>query len=142
MVSVLDKAVTDCMHCGTRLWWMVLLYKALDTGPFSITCVTIIFFHCAFFFFKVTPAACGSSHPRFQIRVAAASQHQSHSNPGYELCLQPTHSLQGLGIKPVSSYILVGFVTADPQWELQDKILNFNTPIYSFSFTVAAFWHL
>ena len=67
------------------------------------------FFFCLF---RVTPAAYGGSQARGQIGVAAASLCHSHSNAG-----SLTHWARP-GIKPAFSWILVGFVTTEPQWEL------------------------
>ena len=53
--------------------------------------------------------------------AVAAGLHHSHSNTRSELHLQPTPptlSDQGPGIKPASSWILLGFASAEPQWEL------------------------
>ena len=83
--------------------------------------------------------AYGSSQVRGQIRDAAAglhhSQHQTqapsetytmdHGNAGARPTQQimATHSARP-GIKPTSSWILVEFVTAEPQWELQGFFLG------------------
>ena len=56
--------------------------------------------------------AYGGSQARVQIRAVAASLHHSHSNAG-----SLTHWPR-LGIVPSSSWILVGFVSTEPQWEL------------------------
>ena len=58
-----------------------------------------------------------------QIRATAAGLHHSHSNLGSKLCLRATprqslNLLSKAGIEPVFSWILVGFVTAEPRWEL------------------------
>ena len=66
--------------------------------------------------------AYGSSQARGQIEAAFASLCHGYSNSGSEPCLQPTPHLTATdlnpGIKPVSSWILVEFVTTEPQWEL------------------------
>ena len=56
--------------------------------------------------------AYGSSQATGLIRAAAANLHHSHSNAGF---LTPG---VGPGIKSMSSRILVGFVSTEPQWEL------------------------
>ena len=65
---------------------------------------------------------------RDQIGATAAGLHHSHSNTRSEPCLTYTtaHSNSGSlthwvrpGIQPTSSWILVGFVTTEPQRELQ-----------------------
>ena len=47
-----------------------------------------------FLAFRASSAAYGSSQPRGQIRVIAASLHHSHSNTGSEPHLQPPHCSQ------------------------------------------------
>ena len=69
------------------------------------------------------------------IWAPAAGLHHSHSNTGSESCLQPTPQLTASnttslthwtrpGIEPVSSWILVRIITAEPQWELHEWLLN------------------
>jgi len=87
---------------------------------------TILFFF--FCLFRATLVAPGSSQGRGWIR--AAGLHHSHSNSRSELYLQPIPQLMGnarslthwMGprIEPVSSWILVRFVTIKPQWELHN----------------------
>ena len=83
--------------------------------------------------FRATPAACGSSQARGQIRAVATILCHSHSNTGSKSAIYTTaHSNAGSlthwatpEIEPTSSWILVGFVTNEPQWELLDtQILN------------------
>ena len=81
-----------------------------------------------FFLFRAAPAAYGISRASVQMGATAAGPHHRHSNTRSELCLQPTPQLTGNagspthwvkpGIKPTSSWILVGFVYATPQQEL------------------------
>ena len=58
-----------------------------------------LFFFFFFFFFglfaisRTAPAACGGSQARGRIRAVATGLHQSHSNTGSELLLQPTPQL-------------------------------------------------
>ena len=62
--------------------------------------------------FRATPKACGSSQTRGQIIRIAAGLHHNHSN---------TRSLTHLarpGIEPTSTWILIRFITTEPQWEL------------------------
>ena len=49
-----------------------------------------------FFLFRATLEAYGGSQPRGQIGAVAASLRQSHSNTGFELCLQPTPQLTAM----------------------------------------------
>ena len=82
-----------------------------------------------FSFFRATPAACRSSQTRGLIRAAAASLHHkpqqyrirvtsvtyttAHSNAG-----SLTHWVEP-GIEPAFSWLLIRFVTAEPQGELK-----------------------
>ena len=90
-----------------------------------------LYYYVTFFFFfglfRAVPTAYGSSQARSQSRAAAASLCHSHSNVDLShVCnLHHIHSnARSLthwavpGIKPMSSWILVKFVTAEPQWEL------------------------
>ena len=77
--------------------------------------IPILFWLSIFFFFffsRASPAAYGGSQAGAQIGAAAAGLHHSHSNPGYL-----THGARPR-IKPASSWILFGFLTTEPQWEL------------------------
>ena len=104
------------VHMSREIW---LSLKFLD---FQTPC-------CIFFFlFRAAPAAYGISRASVQMGATAAGPHHRHSNTRSELCLQPTPQLTGNagspthwvkpGIKPTSSWILVGFVYATPQQEL------------------------
>ena len=65
-----------------------------------------------FWFFRATPTAYGGFQARGRIGGTAACLHHSYGN---------TESLTPRarpGIEPASSWILVGFVSAVPQWEL------------------------
>ena len=79
-----------------------------------------------FFFLRAAPAAYRSSQARGLNGAAAAGLHHSHSRS--ELRLRPTPQLmatsdpyptEGPGIEPTSSWVLVGLITTEPQWELQ-----------------------
>ena len=76
---------------------------------------------------RATLTAYGRSQARGWIRTAAAGLHHSHSNVGSKPVFDPRHSSQQHqtlthwvrpGIKSASSWILVGFITAEPWWEL------------------------
>ena len=53
----------------------------------------IIFFFCLFAFSRATTVAYGGSQARDRIGAVATSLHQSHSNVGSKLRLQPTPQL-------------------------------------------------
>ena len=83
-----------------------------------------------FWFFRAAPTAYGSSQARGPTGATAANLHHSHSNTGSETYTtahgntgSPTHGARP-GIEPAASWILVGFVSAAPQWELQTKYLT------------------
>ena len=79
--------------------------------------------------FRATPMAYGSSQSRGRIGAAAATYATATAMPDptqatfvtYTTAYGNTRSLNhgvGPGIKPESSWILIGFLTAEPQWEL------------------------
>ena len=87
----------------------------------------LFFLFCFVLFFGLFMAprtAYASSQARGRIRAVAASHSHSESEP----CLQLTPQLMAMsdplthgsrpGIKPESSGVVVGLVTAEPQWEL------------------------
>ena len=88
-----------------------------------------VFLGFFFLLFRGAPEAYGSSQARGQIGATAAGLYHSHSKLGSKLSLQPTPQLSAmpgvhLGIKPTSSWILVGLVSAEPQQKLP-KTLGF-----------------
>ena len=70
-----------------------------------------------FFFLRAAPAAYGNSKARVQIRTTSSTYTTVHGNAG-----SLTHWVRP-GIKPLSSWILVGFITAEPQGELSSFVL-------------------
>ena len=73
-------------------------------------------YYVTFFFFglfRAVPTAYGSSQARSRIRAANASLHHNHSHVGSKPYLS----------EPASSWILVEFITAEAQQELQLWIL-------------------
>ena len=103
---------TPCLYC--------LLFSRLILVFTFVKFLSILLFFFLFCIFRTTLAAYGSSQARGQIGAAAASLHHSY---GYTGSL--THWVRP-GIKPVSSWILVRFITTKPWWELQEiqSILN------------------
>ena len=62
--------------------------------------------------FRASPTAYGSFQTRGLIRAAAACLRRCYSNARYlTYWARP-------GVEPESSWILVGFISAEPQWEL------------------------
>ena len=94
--------------------------------------------------FLAAPTAYGNSQGRDWIRAVAAGLGlcHSHSNVGSLPCLQPYTTAHGdarflthwvrLGNQPVLSWMLVGFVTAEPQWKL----------LFFISFTISVVEHV
>ena len=88
----------------------------------------------SFFFFKVVPTTCGGSQARGLISATAAGLHYSYSNTRSEPRLWHIHHISRQcrilthwarpGIKPVSSWIQVGFISTEPRWELPDSLLT------------------
>ena len=81
-----------------------------------------------------TPVSYGSSQARGQIRATTASLHHRHSNARQICAVSVTyttaHSDVGFlthwarpWIEPASSWILVGLVSGEPQWELPSNLL-------------------
>ena len=110
------------------------------------------FFFCLFLsFFAIswdTPVAYGGSQARGLIGAVAAGLRQSHSNTRSKPYLRPTpHTAHGNarslthwmrpGIKPEFSWILVRFVTAEPQWELPWCVFLFLCQCHAVWMTVA-----
>ena len=90
-------------------------------------------------FFKATSKAYGSSQTRGWIEAAADGLHCSHSNAGSEpwsLTYTTAHSdSRSLThwAEPIASWILVQFVTAEPQWELPRMALALKCTCWSSS---------
>ena len=127
-------------------WWTGTPEEALgagnslffDPGAGYIDVSYLFIFISTFLLFRATPLASGSSQAKGWIRATAASLHHSHA--GSEPSLQPTPQLMATpdpppwvrpGIEPASSWILVGFVAAAPQWDLLDVsyLIKSNYPL-------------
>ena len=87
----------------------------------------------------------GRSQGRGQIAAAAAGLCHSHSKARTELFLQPTLQLSlwalihwaRTGNEPAPSWMLVWFITTEPQWELP---LNVNLNIDDVLDEIVCFW--
>ena len=118
-------------------WVVMILFSLLGVHQTPWICGFVLFFCLCFLFclLGATPIAYGSSQARGQIGAAAAGLHHSHSNAGSESRLRPTPQLEATldtlthwtkpGIEPASSWILVRFITAEPQQELLGFIYTF-----------------
>ena len=82
--------------------------------------------------FRVAPVAYGGSQARGWTGAVVTSLRHSHSNAGSELCLRPapvahgnsaslTHRVRP-GIKPTSSWMLVGSLTTEPWGDLPCRL--------------------
>ena len=94
--------------------------QALSSVIVALTFIYLFIYLCLF---RIAPRAYGSSQARVRIWVTPAGLHHSHSNTSSEPRLQPgnTRSFSPPSkarIEPMSSWILVEFITAEPQWEL------------------------
>ena len=113
----------------------------------------ILFYFILFLLFRTTHTAYGGSQARGQIRATAASLCHSHSNSGSKPRLGPgstTHSNasspppteRGQGSNPRPSWILVRFISAGPQWELQINPNLYHVLFFFFFLTVSNASHL
>ena len=84
--------------------------------------------------FRVAPVACGGSQTRGLIGTIADGLHHSHNNVGFRgasATYTTAHSNAGSlthwakpGIEPSTSWFLVEFISAVPQWELLEFHIN------------------
>ena len=117
-------------HC--RCSFNVIIIETVNDHYPKETCYWLIslFFNN---FFRATHVAHGSSQARGQIGAAAASLLCSHSNTVSKPWLWPTPQFTGnarslthwtrSGMEPTSLWILVRFLTTEPQQELLINIL-------------------
>ena len=89
-----------------------------------------------YFFFRAAPVAYQSSQARGQIRAAAANLPRSHGNTGSEPHLATHGNARSLshrvrpGIETMSSWILVGFITTEPQ--VDSHLCSYMTIFFSY----------
>ena len=111
------------------LWLSSILLHILHLNPFLSQRIFRLLACFLFSFFRAAPEAYGSSQAKGPIGAAAVSLHHNHSHVQPESHLWPTAKLTAMPdpyltqwertrINPASSWVLVGFVTAEPQWEL------------------------
>ena len=74
-------------------WYYENFYPVLIQLPSLSASSSTFFFFCLFVFSRATPTAYGGSQARGLIGAVAAGLHQSHSNAGSKLRLQPTPQL-------------------------------------------------
>ena len=112
-------------------FFFLLKYSRVTTLCWFLMCISVtqsyIYVHSFFVcLFRATPVAYGGSQAWGQVGTVATSLRHSHSNVRSKPCLWPTPKLTATqilnrvrpGIEPTSSWLLVGFVTTEPQWEL------------------------
>ena len=103
------------------MFWSIFLYKLKKRKKNFYDCWLFFFFFCLF---GATPIANGGSQARGQLGIVAAGHSNAGSKPRLE-CIhhsswqhQILSSLSKPGIEPVSSWILVRFISTEPWWEL------------------------
>ena len=112
--------VSTCIFSWTWRYFAFLCFLICKMKTISILNILLFFFFFFFFgLFRAVGLAYGSSQARGQIRAAPTSLH--HSNEGFEPHLWPIPQLMTTpyllthwarpGIEPISSWILVGFIT-------------------------------
>ena len=95
---------------------------------FILSLKQILFF---FLLFRAAPAVYGDSQARGPIRaIAACLRHSQHWIQAKSVTYTTAHDNTGSlayrvrpGIKAATSWLLVGFISAAPQWELLKQIL-------------------
>ena len=97
---------------GTRPLSDRWFLNVLPFCVFSFNFLLFLFLFVCFGIFRAAPLAYGVSKARGQSRAVASGLHYSHSNAGS--LIYWTRS----GIEPVSSCVLVRFISAEPWWEL------------------------
>ena len=109
---------------------MLLVHVFIFWSIFAGRNNSFVYFSFVCLLFGVVPEVYGSSQVRGWIGAAAsgASLLNRHSNTRSEPCLWPIPQLTampgslthwaGPGIEPTSSWILVGFMSTEPWWEL------------------------
>ena len=128
-LNPLNLALYSAVLAGI-FWWFHRSLPHPHSQDASFFLLRLLFFVSFLFFFafRAILMVYGSSQASGRIGAAAAGLHHSHSNARSKLCLWATPQLMatldpwpiewGQGSNTWSSWILVGFVTAEPQWEL------------------------
>ena len=120
--SIQNFFLPDFLKEGKNTTWELLALVNFDNKIYLF----FIFLMYLFLLFRATPVAHGGSQDRGQIQAAAAGLHHRTATPDLSLICSlhhssgphqiPTHWARP-GIKTTSSWILVGFVTTEPQWK-------------------------
>ena len=92
------------------IWFTCFSSTSLDCLPYSFSFSFSFFFF--YFLFRAAPEAYGNSQAGGESQAGGASLHCSHSN-----ARSLTHGARP-GIESATSWILVGFIITEPQWEL------------------------
>ena len=114
--------VISVLHTNGMLWCIVLCASFLSLSSFFLFLLSF-FLACllacflSILLFRAPPTVYGSSQARSQIRTETASVCHSHSNA--RICdLHHSPWQCRIRMEPTSSWILIGFISAAPQWEL------------------------
>ena len=76
--------------------WTLLWVQTVSDFFLLLLLLLFFFFFLIFLSFRAAPMAYGISQARGPVGATAAGLHQSHSNAGSELCLQPTPQLKAM----------------------------------------------
>ena len=135
-LSIISSLIETTMQTTADYLYLTLIdslsqLSILFPRYFNSLFLLYIYIHIYIYFFfglfRATPTTYVSSQARGWIRATAANLNHSHSNARSKSHLQPALQLIAMpdpspwirsGIKPTSSWKLVRFVTAEPQWEL------------------------
>ena len=129
-----DRTRKSFSPIDLKLFYFIFFYFSFSPIDLKLFYFILLFYFTVFRLFRAVPVAYGGSQDRGLIGVTAAGVCHSHSHTSYEPHLQPTPHLKAMpgslthwarpGIEPVSSWILVGFVATEPQWELLGEELK------------------
>ena len=112
LTIALSKEGRDC-HACLLVFWTLGDRVSKNKSALTLYLVSIVFFFFFGVFFRAAPTAYGGSQARGPIGAMAAGLHHSHSN-----ARSLAHWAKP-GVEPSTSWLLVIFVSAAPQWELQ-----------------------
>ena len=124
IICVLNYWVAKCSF----LFQIKISYQVDNVQVFSsaLDCLFTFFFCCCCCLFRAVPTACGGSQARGWIGAVEAGLYHIHSHTR-----SLTHWVRP-GIKPVSSRMLVRFVSTEPRWKLH----VFSLSCWFFSFLI------
>ena len=130
---------------GARVWTCILMFISAEPQQELPT----LFFGGFFLLFRAAPEAYGGSQARGLIGATAAGLHHSHSKCRIRAMYAYTaaHGNTGFlthwakpGIKPATSWFLVGFVSASPLRELLVQFSQRKKLSLGFICSVSKYW--